>query len=120
MGADSAGNLTVWSHCLVSVERCVGVGFVVEVVGEADTFRYKGAGLLEIPPLALKFKFVRKLFIYSDFDDLSGDFCQVLSVTMPASLPLQLAKLILKYPSKSFALKFKQFLKVCLLLKIKT
>ena len=41
---------------------------------------------------------MQKVFICSDFNDLSGDFCQVLSVTMPALLPLQLAKLILNYP----------------------
>ena len=43
-GADSSENLTVCIHCLVPVERRVGVGFVDEVVDEADPFRYKGAG----------------------------------------------------------------------------
>ena len=51
-----------------------------------------------------------KIFICSDFDDLSGDFCQVLSVTMPASLPLQLAKLILKYPQNHSHINLNSFL----------
>ena len=49
------------------------------------------------------------IFFCTDFNDLSGDFCQVLSVTMPASLPLQLAKLILKYPKNLSHLNLNSF-----------
>ena len=53
---------------------------------------------------------MNKIFIYSDFKDLFGDFCQVSSVTMPASLPPQLAKLIQKYPQNHSHINLNSFL----------
>ena len=54
---------------------------------------------------------MRNIFIYSAFKDLFGDFCQVSSVTMPASLPPQLAKLIQKYPQNHSHINLNSFLK---------
>ena len=54
---------------------------------------------------------MNKFIIYSAFKDLFGDFCQVSSVTMPASLPPQLAKLIQKYPQNHSHINLNSFLK---------
>ena len=50
------------------------------------------------------------IFICSAFKDFFGDFYQVLSVTMPVSLPPRLAKLIQKYPQNHSHINLNSFL----------